>query len=118
MHRVLGRDDPEIVAFARRQLAADGVEIHEGIAIRRVARDGNAIAVRLEKDGMTTTLTGSHRRVAEGRKASVEGPRLDADGVAHTPKGLNVEPSPASPSIRTSSTGDVRGGRGCGRRQV
>src|SRR3546814_3399981 len=56
MHRVLGRDDPEIVAFARRQLAADGVEIHEGIAISRVARDGNAIAVTLEKDGMTTTL--------------------------------------------------------------
>src|SRR3546814_19790757 len=34
MHRVLGRDDPEIVAFARRQLAAAGVEIHEGPAIR------------------------------------------------------------------------------------
>src|SRR3546814_8844235 len=47
---VLGRDDPEIVAFARRQLAADGVEIHEGIAISRVARDGNAIAVTLEKE--------------------------------------------------------------------
>src|SRR3546814_15317501 len=77
MHRVLGRDDPEIVAFARRQLAADGVEIHEGIAISRVARDGNAIAVTLETDGMTTTLTGSHLLVAAGaRKCVVWGKRV------------------------------------------
>src|SRR3546814_18285386 len=83
MHRVLGRDDPEIVAFARRQLAADGVEIHEGIAISRVARDGNAIAVPLEQDGMTTTLTGSHLLVAAGRTASAAGLGLDAAGIAH-----------------------------------
>src|SRR3546814_8339746 len=93
MHRVLGRDDPEIVAFARRQLAADGVEIHEGIAISRVARDGNAIAVTLEKDGMTTTLTGSHLLVAAGRKASVDGLGLDAAGVAQDRKSTRLNSS-------------------------
>src|SRR3546814_956572 len=107
MHRVLGRDDPEIVAFARRQLAADGVEIHEGIAISRLARDGNASVVTREKDGMTTTRTGSHLLGAAGRKASVEGLGLDAAVVAHSSKGIQVDTRLRSSNRRIYAIGDV-----------
>ncbi|HMA13281.1 MAG: dihydrolipoyl dehydrogenase family protein, partial [Bacteroidota bacterium] len=107
MHKVLGRDDPEVTAFARRQLVADGVEIHEGIAIRQVARDGNAVAVTFEENGAVTTLTGSHLLIAAGRKANVEGLGLDAAGVAHTPKGIAVDARLRSSNKRIFAVGDV-----------
>jgi len=111
MYKVLGRDDPEVTAFARRQLAADGVEIHEGIAIKGVAprsqEGGNAIAVTVEKDGMATTLAGSHLLVAAGRKANVGGLGLDAAGVAHTPKGIAVDARLRSSNKRIFAVGDV-----------
>ena len=107
MGRVLGRDDPEVTAFARRQLAADGVEIHEGITIKEVAPDGNAIAVIIEKDGAATTLSGSHLLVAAGRKANVDGLGLKAAGVDHTPKGIAVDARLRSSNRRIFAVGDV-----------
>jgi pyruvate/2-oxoglutarate dehydrogenase complex dihydrolipoamide dehydrogenase (E3) component len=111
MNRVLGRDDPEVTAFARRQLAAEGVEIHEGIAIRQVAprsqEGGNAIAVTVEKDGVATTLSGSHLLVAVGRRANVDGLGLAAAGVDHTPKGIAVDARLRSSNKRIFAVGDV-----------
>lgn len=107
MAKVLGRDDPEVTAFARRQLAADGVEIHEGIAIREVARDGNAIAVTFEKDGAATTLSGSHLLVATGRRANVEGLGLEAAGVAYSARGIAVDARLRSSNKRIFVVGDV-----------
>ncbi|MGF1631523.1 MAG: dihydrolipoyl dehydrogenase family protein [Kiloniellaceae bacterium] len=107
MFKLLGKDDPEIAAFARRQLIADGVEIHEGIAIKQVATDGNAIAVTIEENGATTTLSGSHLLVAAGRKANVEGLKLEAAGVAYSPKGIAVDARLRSSNKRIFAVGDV-----------
>jgi len=107
MFKVLGKDDPEVTAFARRRLVADGVEIHEGIAIKQVARDGNAIAVTIEEDGATKMLSGSHLLVAAGRKANVEGLNLEAAGVAYSPKGIAVDARLRSSNKRIFAVGDV-----------
>jgi pyruvate/2-oxoglutarate dehydrogenase complex dihydrolipoamide dehydrogenase (E3) component len=107
MHRVLGRDDPEVTAFARRQLAADGIEIHEGIGISQVTREGNAIAVTFEKDGRAMTLNGSHLLVAVGRKANVEGLGLEAAGVEHTAQGIAVDARLRSSNRRIFAVGDI-----------
>ena len=107
MFKVLGKDDPAVTAFARRQLAADGVEIHEGIAIRNVARDGNAIAVTIEENGATTTLSGSHLLVAAGRKATVDGLGLEAAGVEFSAKGIAVDRRLRSSNKRIFAVGDV-----------
>ena len=107
MFKVLGKDDPEVTAFARCRLVADGVEIHEGIAIKQVARDGNAIAVTIEEDGATKMLSGSHLLVAAGRKANVEGLNLEAAGVAYSPKGIAVDARLRSSNKRIFAVGDV-----------
>ncbi|MPZ10767.1 MAG: dihydrolipoamide dehydrogenase [Kiloniellaceae bacterium] len=107
MFKVLGKDDPEVTAFARRQLVADGVEIHEGIAIKQVAGDGNAIAVTIEENGATKTLSGSHLLVAAGRKANVEGLNLEAAGVTYSPKGIAVDARLRSSNKRIFAVGDV-----------
>jgi pyruvate/2-oxoglutarate dehydrogenase complex dihydrolipoamide dehydrogenase (E3) component len=104
---VLGKDDPEVTAFARRQLVADGVEIHEGIAVKQVAGDGNAIAVTIEENGATRTLSGSHLLVAAGRKANVEGLNLEAAGVTYSPKGIAVDARLRSSNKRIFAVGDV-----------
>src|SRR3546814_16946848 len=95
MNRVLGKDEPDVTVFARRQLIADGVEIHEGIDVKQVAREGNAIAVTIAgngaQSGSTTTISGSHLLVAAGRRATVEGLGLDAAGGVHSPRGIAVD---------------------------
>jgi len=107
MFTVLGKDDPEVTAFARRRLAEDGVEIHEGIAIKDVAPQGNAIAVTIEDNGETATVTGSHLLVAAGRKATVEGLGLEAAGVDFSPKGIAVDRRLRSSNKRVFAVGDV-----------
>lgn len=107
MARVLGKDDPQVTAVVRKRLTEDGVEIHEGITIKAVARDGNAIAVTIEENGAETTLSGSHLLVAAGRQATVEGLDLKAAGVAYSPKGIAVDRRLRSSNKRVFAVGDV-----------
>ncbi|GAB4353852.1 MAG: FAD-dependent oxidoreductase [Kiloniellaceae bacterium] len=107
MARVLAKDDPQVTAVARQRLIEDGVEIHEGIRIKTVAREGNAIAVTLEANGSETTLSGSHLLVAAGRKATVEGLGLEAAGVAYSAKGIAVDRRLRSSNKRVFAVGDV-----------
>jgi len=110
MFKVLGKDDPDVTAFARKRLVEDGVEIHEGIAIKEVAQDGNGIAVTIEEEGQVQTLIGSHLLVAAGRKANVDGLNLEAAGVAFSPKGIEVDARLRSSNKRIFAVGDVAGG--------
>jgi pyruvate/2-oxoglutarate dehydrogenase complex dihydrolipoamide dehydrogenase (E3) component len=114
MSKVLGKDDPDVTEIARRQMMADGVEFHEGIAIKAVARDGNAIAVTLEENGTTSTLSGSHLLVAVGRKANVEGLGLDAAGVVYSSAGIAVDTRLRSSNKRIFAVGDVASVAGLG----
>ncbi len=110
MFKVLGKDDPEVTVFARDRLVADGVEIHEGIAIKKISQDGSAVAVTIEEDGRTEQITGSHLLVAAGRKANVEGLNLEAAGVVYSPKGIEVDARLRSSNKRIFAIGDVAGG--------
>src|SRR3546814_20207993 len=56
---------------------------------------------------METALAGSHLLVAAGRKGSVEGLGLDAAGVAHSSKGIQVDTRLRSSNTRTYAIGDV-----------
>jgi pyruvate/2-oxoglutarate dehydrogenase complex dihydrolipoamide dehydrogenase (E3) component len=107
MFKVLGKDDPEVTAIARKRLVEDGVEIHEGIAIKEVAPDGDAVAVTIEENGETTRLVGSHLLIAAGRKVNVEGLGLDAAGVAFSPKGVQVDARLRSSNKRIFAIGDA-----------
>jgi len=107
MAKVLGKDDPEVTDVARRRLVGDGVAIHEGISIKEVAPEGNGIAVELERDGEEIRLVGSHLLVAAGRKANVDGLGLEAAGVVHSAKGIEVDARLRSSNKRIFAAGDV-----------
>ena len=110
MFTVLGKDDPDVTAFARKRLVEDGIEIHEGIAIKEVAQQGNSVAVTIEENGETKQLVGSHLLVAAGRKANVGGLNLEVAGVAYSPKGIEVDERLRTTNKKIFAIGDVAGG--------
>ena len=107
---ILPKDDPELAAFVRRSLAADGVAIHEGATVARV--DGAAGGFRVVVNGPQGELViaGSHLLVAAGRRATVDGLDLDKAGVAFTEKGITVDAGLRSSNRRIYAVGDVAGG--------
>jgi pyruvate/2-oxoglutarate dehydrogenase complex dihydrolipoamide dehydrogenase (E3) component len=110
MFTVLGKDDPDVTAVARRRLVEEGINIREGIAIKSVAREGNAIAVAIEDAGRDETLAGSHLLVAAGRRPNVADLDLAAAGVDHGPKGIEVDGRLRTSNKRIFAIGDVAGG--------
>ena len=110
MFTVLGKDDPDVTTFARRRLLEDGIDIHEGIAIKKIGQDGNGIAAVIEENGQERRILGSHLLVAAGRKANVDGLNLEAAGVAYSPKGVEVDARLRSSNRKVFAIGDVAGG--------
>ncbi len=110
MYRVLGKDDPDVTAVARRRLAEEGIKIREGIAITTVERQGNGVAVTLEDSGRSERLTGSHLLVAAGRRPNVTGLGLEAAGVEAGPQGIRVDRRLRTSNRRIFAIGDVAGG--------
>lgn len=106
---IFANDDPEAVDIVRRRLADEGVDILEGVQVVRVAKDGNGIAVTIEEDGKTREIKGSDLLVATGRRASVDGLNLEAAGIAHDAKGIEVDSRLRTSNKRVFAIGDVVG---------
>jgi len=104
--RLLPRDDAEAAGLLERSLRADGVHLHLGTTITRVAPAVEAKSVTLA-DG--TVLAADAFLVAAGRKANVEGLGLDAAGVAVTERGLDVDDYLRTSNRRIYAVGDVAG---------
>ncbi len=102
--RILGRDDPELTAFVRESLAADGVTLREATEVRSVASAPGGVSVSCAGSGGgtgggtgdTETITGTHLLVAAGRAPNVgdldlararvrmDGPTIAVDGGLRT----------------------------------
>ena len=80
--RLLGRDDPELVAIVRAQLIEDGVTIHEETPVTAVEADGAGVALTCRSGDASVRLSGSHLLVAAGRRPKIEGLGLEDAGVA------------------------------------
>ena len=80
--RLLGRDDPELVAIVRAQLIEDGVTIHEETPVTAVQADGNGVALTCGSGDASVRLSGSHLLVAAGRRPKIDGLGLEDAGVA------------------------------------
>ncbi len=107
--RILAKEDPELTRVVRDRLLAEGVEILEGAKVKRVERDGGAIAVTIEADG-ERRLDVSHLLVATGRTPRIDGLGLEAAGVAHTRAGITVDARLRTSNPRIFAIGDVAGG--------
>ncbi|MBV8889308.1 MAG: FAD-dependent oxidoreductase [Alphaproteobacteria bacterium] len=104
---MLPRDDPELAAMLLAQLAAEGISLRAEIAIARIEREADGIAVIL---GDGARLSGSHLLVAAGRRPNIAGLDLAAAGIAWNDGGIRVDDRLRTSNRRVFAIGDVAGG--------
>ncbi len=107
--RIVPAEDPAIGNALTEYLAAEGMEIHAGVTIERVERNGS-YAVHLSDQGRASTVTAEQLLVATGRRANTNGFGLDEVGVTLGKKGEivgNEYLQTANPDIYAA--GDVTG---------
>ncbi len=106
----LGRDDPELTAIALRKIAAEGVKVYSQTRIEAVENAGQGIALTLQNDTETFTITGSHLLVAAGRVPNVQGLGLEQAGVKLKGQSVRVNGAMKTTNRRIYAIGDVAGG--------
>lgn len=82
--RLVTREDEDISAAIAAMLRDEGLHIHTGLAVERVAKAGDGVAVHLA-DGKV--LKGSHLLVATGRMPNTKDLGLESIGLATTKRG-------------------------------
>jgi len=108
MFAALGKDDPELAELVKRQIAREGVALHEGVEIRGVARTAAGVAVTIgRKDGPESRIDGTHLLVAAGRAPNVDGLGLDAAGIKYTRAGIDVDARLRTSNRKVFAIGDA-----------
>ena len=96
------QDDPELVAGLRTALAADGIDLIEGVEVARV-EPGPTLVL---SDGRR--VAGSHLLVAAGRVPNLDGLGLEAGGVMASTRGIATDAGLRSVSNRrVFAAGDI-----------
>jgi len=103
----LAKDDPECAAIVLGALAHEGITIRSGVAVTRVARDGDQVRVFLNGG---ESITGSHLLIATGRRPNIEDLELKAAGIGYTRAGITVDKGLKTSNKRVYAIGDVAGG--------
>jgi pyruvate/2-oxoglutarate dehydrogenase complex dihydrolipoamide dehydrogenase (E3) component len=106
-HRLLERDDAELVEVLARRLAAEGVL--RGASVERVEWRADGVALSLAGDDAPARLEGSHLLIAAGRRAQIEGLGLDAAGIAASEHGVSVDQRLRTTNRRVFAVGDAAG---------
>ena len=109
--RILGREDAGAAAVVQAALVRDGVTVHTGVTLGRVAREpGGHILTWTARDGTPGRVTVGAILVAAGRRPAVEGLGLEAVGVAVTAAGITVDDRLRTTVPGIWAAGDVTGG--------
>lgn len=109
--RALSHDDPELASLLVRRLEGEGVEIREGVEIKRVdASAGTRIRVVARHAGQMAEIEGSHLLVAAGRRPNVGALGLPKAGIAWTDNGIVVDGRLRTTARGVYAIGDVSAG--------
>jgi pyruvate/2-oxoglutarate dehydrogenase complex dihydrolipoamide dehydrogenase (E3) component len=106
--RLLGRDEPELVATLRATLNSEGVDVREGVSIARVRRADGGIEIVLGEGSQT--IRGTHLLIAAGRRPRLEGLALEKAGVDFTAQGITVDSRLRTTNSRIFAIGDIAAG--------
>lgn len=109
--RLVPREDADVSEAVRKLLAEDGLDIECNVAITRVVPSGTGIELQFERDGVSTTVRGSHVLVASGRRPNTEDLGLAAAGIATDRAGFITVDTTLQTSVSgVYALGDVKGG--------
>jgi len=107
--QIMGPDDRDLVAVVRARLEGEGIAIHEGAKVVSVAAADGGVTVSYEHDGKSFAVTGSHILVAAGRAPNLSSLNLDAAGIVHDKRGIEVDARLRTTNKRVFAVGDVAG---------
>jgi pyruvate/2-oxoglutarate dehydrogenase complex dihydrolipoamide dehydrogenase (E3) component len=114
---ILRKDDPELTTMLREQLEDEGVRYHLGATVERVGEHGpegddptGAVYADIQTaEGETRRLEADALLVAAGRGPSLDPLHLDAAGVEHTERGVEVSKRCRTSQRHIYAAGDVTG---------
>jgi len=109
--QLLTREDLDVAEEVQKILREDGIDVILSAKATRVDGQGNAIHLRIQAQGTTTTVTGSHLLVATGRTPNSDTLNLPAAGVRTDDRGfiqVNERLETTAPDIH--ALGDIKGG--------
>ncbi|PTY07927.1 mercuric reductase [Opitutaceae bacterium EW11] len=87
--RLLYREDGDVSDAVDGILRAEGIEVFTGTTCVRVdGRSGAQVTLRLRRDGVESTVSGTHLLVAAGRTPNTDGIGLESAGVETNPHGF------------------------------
>lgn len=103
--KAMGREDPDLAAFALNRLRAEGVTILEDSPAKEVRGTEGAVEVVTN----AATISGSHLLVATGRAPVTEDLGLDLAGIETEKGAVKVDDRLRSSNRRVYAVGDVAG---------
>ena len=106
---ILPREDRDLAQVVHRTMAGEGIRYHLGVQIVSIEGRAGDVRMMITKDGMPSTLIGTHLLVAAGRKVNIEGLGLEAAGV-RVEKGRIVHEDLVTSNPRIHVIGDAAGG--------
>ncbi len=104
---VLPREDPDAAAIVGRRLVADGVRIETGVHLTRVERGSAGPAIHFTRGEAAAVVEADALLVAAGRAPNVETLDLEAAGIRHSAKGIDVDDRLRTTNPRVFAAGDV-----------
>ena len=105
-HKVLAKDDPELVAILVQKLRDEGIEIVEEALAQSVSGNGGDITVCTSRG----EFHGTHLLMAVGRKVNTERLDLETAGIVYDRSGVKVDGGLRTSNRRVYAIGDVAGG--------
>ena len=106
--RLLARDDHEAAEVLQQRLVAEGLQVHLGAGVTRVALRNQGLALFYPgPGGEEKELLADQLLVAVGRKPNTEGLGLEAAGVHYDERGVEVDDNLRTSNPRIFALGDV-----------
>ena len=111
--RILPEEDAAASAALSDALSAEGIELHTGVHVTRVARSSAGYKVELRSGSMTGELEAQQLLVATGRRPNTQALGLDAAGVNTDAAGfIIVDEFMRTSALNVYAAGDVVSGPG------
>ena len=99
--RLIAREDADVSQAVADFLKEEGIDVRVGSKVVGVAKEGNAIAVKVESAGAVSQVAGTHVLVAIGRRPNTDDLGLERAGIATDARGyIQVDDQ-----LRTSAAG-------------
>lgn len=108
--KALANEEPELSKVVLEQLAAEGINVHEGTTVERVESSLGRVRVHVSLNGEKHVVEGSHLLLAAGRRPTTSDLGLEAAQIRYDNSGIKVNAGLKTSNRRVFAIGDCTGG--------